>query len=906
MSLKWYNLRTRTTFYFLLIFLIPTAILGSLAYSVGSNELEKSAREKLESLIISREQSILSALHEEKQFIEVLVEIPLIQNHAANLLSPETSDKQYKDSYRKLLEYLNIVLQRMNDIEEISILNSIGARTILSTNEESVGKYHLSDSFFNLGREKTYVQKIHNSKKHLSRNLNHTNHPNHVINDSHASNVIATPLKDLAGKTIGVFYIHLQPQQLENVMQNFSGLGETGETYAVDMYNSLLTNTRMDKRGIDTKIKSYGIEQALDRNNGSGLYLNHRGQEVLGFYRWLEEPQIAIIAEISRDEVFKPIADFEKIILVAGIILSVLTTLFALFFSGKISRPIVALAKSASKVAEGDFSEKITVSSKDEIGNLVASFNLMRQQLGDMYNNLEYKVITRTKDIENVARVGEYLSTILNQDKLCLEIIDQLKNRFAYKDANVFLSGKFSKHLNATEKSHIESIDQQLNNCIENRKLITNIEINNNNLKHKIWISILPITPRQSHEATGALIVCKEESFFDDTAINTLRSLVSHFSIALQNAQAFSAIEQAKQEWEVAFGAINDGVVLTGIEGDIQRSNAAFNLLLNKNNDEIAFNSNIKEIIKPLIHQSNDQGLSIDSPIEYQKQLNNLILNVHGYPVYNDNGQASDRLVIVIRDVTEKFKAEESLKQFSIELQRSNKELEEFAYVASHDLQEPLRKIQSFGDRLASKFSEELPDQGSEYIERMRNAAARMQLLINGLLDYSRITTKAVPFEKVDLNEIVRDVVSDLEIRINDMGARVLFENLPTIEADSLHMRQLFQNLIGNALKFTKPDTPPIVEVISDQVHDEALGDSVQIVIKDNGIGFDNKYADKIFGVFQRLHGRAEYEGSGIGLSIVRKIVERHGGSITPSGVLSEGATFKIILPLNPTAKTTS
>jgi PAS domain S-box-containing protein len=238
------------------------------------------------------------------------------------------------------------------------------------------------------------------------------------------------------------------------------------------------------------------------------------------------------------------------------------------------------------------------------------------------------------------------------------------------------------------------------------------------------------------------------------------------------------------------------------------------------------------------------------------------------------------------------------------ELARSNDELEKFAHIASHDLQEPLRKIQAFGDRLKTKYHETLTDQGRDYLERMQNAASRMQALIDDLLTLSRITTKAQPFVPVDLAQIVQDVLSDLEVRIEETNAQVDVGLLPTIAADPLQMHQLLQNLISNALKFSAKGELPQVKIYSQLLTSEekpALGNAAmlcQIFVEDSGIGFDEKYLDRIFNIFQRLHGRSEYEGTGIGLAICRKIAERHGGTITAKSTPGNGATFIVTLPL--------
>ena len=269
-----------------------------------------------------------------------------------------------------------------------------------------------------------------------------------------------------------------------------------------------------------------------------------------------------------------------------------------------------------------------------------------------------------------------------------------------------------------------------------------------------------------------------------------------------------------------------------------------------------------------------------------------------------------DRLVgavVMFKDITERKRTHDALARKAAELARSNAELEQFAYVASHDLQEPLRKIQAFGDRLKAKLDQLGVQEGRDFLERMQSAAARMQRLINDLLTFSRVISKShQPFVPVNLTQVTREVLSDLEVRIEQTKAHIDVGDLPTVQADPMQMRQLLQNLIGNALKFQPPNGKPQVQIQAQRVrkafNGEAAGGSEQelceITIKDNGIGFDEKYSEKIFAMFQRLHGRNEYEGTGVGLAVCRRIADRHGGTISAKGRPGEGATFTVTLPL--------
>ena len=275
-------------------------------------------------------------------------------------------------------------------------------------------------------------------------------------------------------------------------------------------------------------------------------------------------------------------------------------------------------------------------------------------------------------------------------------------------------------------------------------------------------------------------------------------------------------------------------------------------------------------------------------------------------PLMGPEGRAIG-IVGVSTDITKRKASEEKLRHYAQQLQRSNEELQSFASVASHDLQEPLRKIQAFGDRLRARFSGQLGEQGSDFLVRMMDAADRMQTLIQDLLKLSRVTTRALPFERCDLAEIVRGVLGDLELKIMSTAARMTVAGLPAIQADPTQMRQLFQNLVVNALKFQAPGTRPEVLVVGrtfanydGKLPDVPLGEPLcEIRVQDNGIGFEQQFAEQIFSPFRRLHARTEFEGSGIGLSVCRKITDRHRGNIVAHSNEGQGATFIITLPMN-------
>lgn len=287
----------------------------------------------------------------------------------------------------------------------------------------------------------------------------------------------------------------------------------------------------------------------------------------------------------------------------------------------------------------------------------------------------------------------------------------------------------------------------------------------------------------------------------------------------------------------------------------------------------------------------------MDVPIRLGGQIIGIVCHEHvGHKkIWSQEEQdfaASIADMISLACVSQKRReAEEALKKTTQDLIRSNKELEQFAYVTSHDLQEPLHKIIAFGDRIQTLKEED--SRREEFLKRMQRAAGQMRQLINDLLQFARITTRKRPFETLELEKVVREVLSDLDFRLTETKAKVEVGSLPQVHGDPLQIRQLFQNLLSNALKFTLPGQAPRVQILAKQTPEGTM----EIQIRDEGIGFNEEFLKKIFQPFQRLNPREDYEGSGMGLALCQKIVQRHGGELKAQSEEGKGATFIIRLP---------
>jgi len=300
---------------------------------------------------------------------------------------------------------------------------------------------------------------------------------------------------------------------------------------------------------------------------------------------------------------------------------------------------------------------------------------------------------------------------------------------------------------------------------------------------------------------------------------------------------------------------------------------------------------------------SNNTGFSFTYSI-INGQNDELILYTKGKPVRGNAGRTL-KLIGVTHDITQLRDHEQKLEEKIQELDRSNKELEEFAYIASHDLQEPLRKITSFSERLREKLGDDINQESENYLNRMLAATDNMRLLIDNLLEFSRTNRITEPSIKVDLNQLFTEVKADLELKVDESSAVIEIQKLPKIEGYPSQLRQLFNNLLSNAIKFKKHDQPPFIDISSQELTTEQkLSQHLKtnktyylVTVSDSGIGFEQEYAQKIFQIFQRLHGKSEYPGSGIGLAICKKIVENHKGTIYARSEPEKGSQFYLTLP---------
>lgn len=372
----------------------------------------------------------------------------------------------------------------------------------------------------------------------------------------------------------------------------------------------------------------------------------------------------------------------------------------------------------------------------------------------------------------------------------------------------------------------------------------------------------------------------------------TYLGLVAMFIDSNNRNKADAAFLDSEEKYRSIVEAVQEGIIISDLDGRMVYANERMTFLLGYRPEDLVGKLNIDlipeverdKICRKII--AREKGIRDSYEILMNRQDGGIVwLLANDSPLYDRMGNHIANLG-TYSDITERMKMEQDLK-------RSNEELQQFAYIASHDLQEPLRTITNYLSLLKKIYGEDLPSQAKEFISIAIDGADRMRQLVKDLLAYARIETQGNAFTQVDMNEVAQEVRYELHVPINEVKAQVVIQWLPSIPADEAQMKQLLTNLIGNAIKFHRNE-PPRIEVSS-----FIYGSDYIFAVQDNGIGIDSRYVDKIFRMFERLHTKDEYPGTGIGLTIARKIVERHGGRIWVESELGIGSTFFFTLPGN-------
>jgi len=554
------SLMARLVSYYILLSLVAVSFAAFIGNQLARNALESAIFDKLEVAATLKEEELNRWVEDRQRDVVLLSRLPEFQAQTKLLVGQEETTTEYQQAYDLLLDYLDNTIDIKPAIQEFFILSDVGGEVVLSTDQSHEGEYRVTDRYFTQGRLDTFVQNVYLSPV--------TGKP---------AITVSTPLFDESGLLLGVLAAHLDLESIDKIFAERTGLGETGETYLVDKFNVFVSEVRFGTEKYPRGVHTDGIDAALQGKSGSGLYLNYREEPVIGVFKWLEEHELALIAEIQQEAALAPARQLAQTILFSGLGVAGLLAVGAYFMSRQIARPILAITDIASKVAAGEPAGEAPVLTEDEIGILAITFNQMTRQLQELIGSLEKRVADRTRALQTSTEVSRRLSTILDQDRLVREVVEQLQVSFGYYHAHIYLFDDTRQNLlmvggtgqagrTMLERGHkIKSGQGLVGRAAEVNQVVLISDVS----QDPDWLPN-PLLPETKAELAIPIAVGPDVLGVLDVQHNVaeglgqedadlIQAIASQVAIAVQNARAYTRTQQ-RAERDARIVAINQRI----------------------------------------------------------------------------------------------------------------------------------------------------------------------------------------------------------------------------------------------------------------------------------------------------------------------------------------------------------
>ncbi len=781
------SLRARLVGSYLLFATLMVGVVALLAYLSAVNALRASAFERLGAVAMLKEDTLNRWVDEQRRYVVLIAALPEARAAAGDLLHPATAAAERGAAETALSRLLNLIVTNTSDSQELLMLDAQG-RIFFSTVPAHIGQSQAGSAYFLKGLTTTYVQNAYSAAFSGKPTI-----------------TISTPLFDQHQRRIGVLASHLNLAQIDRLVRERTGLGQSGETYLVNADHQLVSETPL-AGGRQADLHSSGIDAALAGRDGAQLYANYQGTPSLGVYHWVDEREVALLVEISQAEAFASARGLAEAI--GGVGLSVVAALAVIIavIARRMTRPILLLTKTAQGVAAGDLSLRAPVLTQDEVGTLARVFNQMTERLRELIGGLERRLAELRQTQAALQASEARFRTIFDSVNDAIFVHD-------LKDGHILdVNRKMSELYGYTR---VEARALSVGDISEGTPPYTQAEALS-------WMS---------HAAAG------EPQLFEWRAKDRVGQL---FWVEVNMRKAL--IDEQER-------------LLVSVRDITDRKRA-----------------------EAVIQAQNEQLQAQNEELIAQRQA---LLQAEG-DLLELNAELEQRVV-----------------ERTAQLEAANKELESFSYSVSHDLRAPLRAVAGFSRVLLEEYAARLEPEAAHYLQRVHAGTQRMGRLIDDLLAFARLGRQALKprlLTAPDLREMVSQTIEELRAGASAPKCEVVIGELSPCYADPALLRQVFSNLLSNAFKFSRAraDARVALGCVA------AADDGPVYFVRDNGAGFDMRYASKLFGVFQRLHSGDDFEGTGVGLAIVQRIVLKHGGRIWAEAAPGQGATFYFTLGALP------
>ena len=860
---------TRLIFWGLLLTSLPMSLIGYLSYELAQDTLKQEATQRIQTVQLLMRENFERWINGNLQVLRSIALRPLViqlaQKHFVLDRHAEAGHLDYFDNLTQV--HLKSAVGERGGFKHLSFLHPDTGQILASTQSKTVGQFRERKRFFTQGRSSSFVDKLE---------YNPTSGEIYLH--------ISMPVIAEGGELVGVIAGSVDWGEMTQILSQGKVGNEATHTYLLNSFAYPVVLPNRDKnQGLPLRaFHSSGIDQCLAGFQGDGEYLDYNATEVVGVYQWLAGYGFCLITEQPAKEVYHSLTALTEQWLIIFITTLGFAIVISLLVTRRILLPLNKLLFGVTQVTHGNLLYRVPKPSRDEIGRVAKSFNSMLDQL-------QLLTTSRTKLTAEIEERKQVESRLRDAEMLYRSLFDQSPDGILLINPITFKIVRFNTSAHETlgwtreEFATLYFYDfeaefdlARLKDLVEDLRIKRTVDMNSQ-LKHhdqklirvKVTISLVEVDGQELIHAV----------FRDISEI----------------LQRMADLEQSETRFRRAITAAPFPVLIHTGDGEILQVSDSWLVLTGYEISEMRDVENLTHLFI-----GDKFSTFIESPtqlLENDDKINDgefNILSRNGDRLTWDFsstsvGKLSDNREVFMRmavDVTGRNKNQEKLEQ-------SNKDLQQFAYVASHDLQEPLRVITGFIELLAKRYQGQLDDKADKYIDFITDGADRMRNLISGLLSYSRVISRHNPRKYFDVNDALREVTQDLSVLLEETGAEVTYDEQPHITAEKDQIKQVFQNLISNAIKFNKSPNPAVK--ISSYLEQGYWSFSVC----DNGIGIDEKYRQRIFDIFQRLHSREEYDGTGIGLSITKRVIERHSGKICVHDSELGGTCFTFTIPEN-------